>query len=636
LSQLQFKQLGDTMWIVHSDYAPRKLTRTSAYVFSLDTIEFTKGPFLERNDLDNDNGVTLVSSVTAADATGTLTASVATFQSGHVGSIWELTQHRTDTKVSIQSTANGESSAIDVKGTFTFVTHDTWSATITLERNEDSQGWETYRTWIGVDDTNVSQSFTEEADNVQYKIVITDYASGNINADITVNESTQMGVVRIDSVASSTIANITVLSKLATTSSTVRWAEGAWSDVRGFPAAMTFFEDRAVYGGTAYEPQKVWLSEVGDYENFEEDVNDADSFSLVITTTNQISWIDGLEAMIIGTSGDEWAIASNKLGSPLTPSNFSVRLQSTYGNAQIGPIRVRKSILFLDMVRRKLRELTYDPTADEYVSPDLAVLAEHITQTGIQAITLQRNPELIIWAVRTDGILLSLTYEREQEVVAWARHPMSGVVKSVCVIPGDDEDQVWIVAKRGSLHYIECMGQRNWTDRTLMVYSDSAVQYAGSSTSVITGLDHLEGTTVSILGDGADMGTGAVQGGSVTLPTSVTRAVVGVPFRYTAQPMRIEWNQNGSTHGSYTRISEVVLSLWKTLGVQYGNTTSTLYPIPSRSEEVYDSPPDLFTGDVAVAVPGGFDPDVPFLISGNDSNPCTVRAILARVTATGR
>ena len=142
LLKLQIKQIADTMWIVHPDYAPRKLTRTSTTSFSLDTIVFKNGPFLKRNDIENDDGVTMVCSATKADQTGTLIASSDTFESGHVGAIFQLTHPKVKLETSGTLAANEEGiigTAIDVFGNYTFaITNSGWTGRIILEKSNDS------------------------------------------------------------------------------------------------------------------------------------------------------------------------------------------------------------------------------------------------------------------------------------------------------------------------------------------------------------------------------------------------------------------------------------------------------------------------------------------------------------------
>ena len=276
LLELHYKQRGDVMWIVHSSYAPRKLTRTSVTVFSLDTIDFSGGPFLTRNDLidtDVTATATMTSSKKVVGETGTLTfddglESLDFFESGHVGALFKLVHPRVAVVESGSKTTYDEGvigSAIDVKGTFHFNTHGTWNATIVLQRNENGAGWEDYRTYVGDSDRNVQYTGTEEADNVQYQMNVTEHAGGGtITADITVDASMQTGIVKITAINSVTEAAIEVMTSIASKTgdddaATRRWAEGAWSGKNGYPSSVTFFEERCVYGGMSTIPTQ-WIS----------------------------------------------------------------------------------------------------------------------------------------------------------------------------------------------------------------------------------------------------------------------------------------------------------------------------------------------------------------------------------------
>ncbi|KKN75796.1 hypothetical protein LCGC14_0376720 [marine sediment metagenome] len=271
LFQVQFIQSLDVLYLTHQDYAPRTLSRTSATVFALAAIEFKFGPFLQRNDYLEDDDVTLTCSVIAAAASGTLTASAATFLSGHVGSLWKLTLPRVNTSVKGTATGTGViDAAIDVDGPFTFKTSGHWGATIELQRNEDSNGWETFRTWTsvlsaGVGSLNAQYTGIEYAQNTQYRMNVTTYSGGTVQASLTVNTSTQSGIVKITAVTNSTSATATVISKLASTDTTKQWNEGAWSGVRGYPKTVCIFQSRAIYASTSFQPQTLWFSQTGAY-----------------------------------------------------------------------------------------------------------------------------------------------------------------------------------------------------------------------------------------------------------------------------------------------------------------------------------------------------------------------------------
>jgi hypothetical protein len=271
--ELHFQQIADVMRITHSAYAPRKLSRTSATEFTLEEIDFRKGPFLTRNDLidpDNLNPTELSCSATLVGSYGALTANAGVFLDGHAGALFKLVHPRATTVSAgtITGTNTGViCQPIDIKGSWGFITHGSWTGTIILERNENNAGWETFRTYISGNpaDLNVNQSFTESEDNVQYRASVSEHAtSSTIKCEITCNNSTQEGIVRIVGVSDSKHASCLVLTELASTDYTKRWAEGAWSTLRGFPATITFIGDRCVYAGGISASDRV-ETEVIDY-----------------------------------------------------------------------------------------------------------------------------------------------------------------------------------------------------------------------------------------------------------------------------------------------------------------------------------------------------------------------------------
>lgn len=511
LFELQMRQSADVMWIVHPDYAPRKLSRTTVTSFDLSIISFTKGPFLPRNDLANDDGITLTPSATTGSIT--LAASEATFDSSMIttpASLFKIRHARavTETSGSKAGTATGViGSAIDVKGTFTFNTHGTWTKTIKLQRNENSEGWETFRTYIGNDDRNVQYSGEEEADNVQYRINVTAATSGTVNADLTVNNSVQDGICRLDTFISSTQVTATVLTDFASTDASKRWFEGSWSAFRGYPTAFTFFGGRAVYAGTSKQPQTTWLSEVDDFEDFEAGLNDADSFGLTMSSdkANPIRWLSALDALLLGTIGGEWRIRATAIDEALTPTNFDERQQASYGSKKMQPIPVGDAILFVDYVGRKIRELTFNDDKQKYVAPDLSALAEHITLSGITSLDYQRNPDAIVWSTLDNGKLLSMSYERDQNVIAWANHPLGGTsaaAESVAVIPGTTEDEVWLSTSRivdgSTTRSIEQMQPRVSVDLEDAFFVDSGLVFDGGDPIVITNVTQADPGVVSL------------------------------------------------------------------------------------------------------------------------------------------
>ncbi len=395
--------------------------------------------------------------------------------------------------------------------------------------------------------------------------------------------------------------------------------------------------------------QRVWLSHVNGYENFEEGVNDADSFSLSIPTTDTIVWVKSLRDIVFGTTGGEWKISSNEVETPLTPSNWSVKEQSNYGSKAIQPVKVNESILFVDFVGRKIREMTFSDADRRYVSPDLTSLAENITVGGITTLAYQKNPDSILWATLEGGYLLAMVLDREQDVVAWSKQPIGGTsveVQSVCVTPASDEDTITISLKRtingADTIYIEQLASRTLTALEDAFFVDSGVTVENDPASAtITGLTHLIGEVVTVLGDGAAYTPTAVvdASGEVTISTAVEKAQVGLIKNSILQPMRIVLGgQDGSSMGSITRINELVISFLDTGAAKYGSDENDLHSIDFTDNRWTNSSEitGLFTGEVVVSMPGGFSVYNPIIITSEGPMPCTIRAIVPRMDVTGR
>jgi hypothetical protein len=254
LFELHYKQIGDVMRIVHPQYKPRTLSRTTATTFALEEIDFTNGPFMTRNDLLdplNITPTTLTCSATIANTYGSLIANSAIFSKYHIGALFQLTYPKATSTVS--SAGAVDSSAIYVKGAWKLITRGTWTGTFNVLRNENGAGWDTFRTYKGSTgaEQNISLSLIENSDNVQYMIdaTTTDTISSGFRADLSTEDLYASGVVQVVGFGSPLYVSVKVITRIESITATRRWAEGSWSDYRGWPASLTFFEDRCVYAG---------------------------------------------------------------------------------------------------------------------------------------------------------------------------------------------------------------------------------------------------------------------------------------------------------------------------------------------------------------------------------------------------
>ena len=461
------------------------------------------------------------------------------------------------------------------------------------------------------------------------------------------------GHLKITSVTSTTVVVGTVIVDLGITTPITDFALGSFSDTTGYPACVTFFEQRLVFAGTTAQPQTLFFSRSADYENFDDQYHEtvADDDAIVYTiASNQVNAIRFLTAtrtLIIGTAGGEFAVNGAGVGEAITPTNILINKQSNHGAANVDGIAVGNATLFLQRAKRKIRELAYNFDVDGYVAPDLTILAEHVTESGITQMAYQEEPNSIVWCVRTDGQLLGFTYQREQQVTAWHRHIFGGsfgsgnaVVESVEVLPTDNSEyQVWVIVKRtidgATKRYVEYLHNQDFdeTDDTSFNYLDSQLAYDGSATTTISGLDHLEGEEVSILADGATHPNKTVSSGAITLDRSSTKVKVGLPYVSLLQTMRIDaGSQNGTSQSKTKRIYEITARLYESIGIEIGPDLDNMERIPFRSSaNLMDSGVNVFTGDKDIEFRGNYETDGFIFVRQNQPLPLTVLSLYPRL-----
>ena len=412
------------------------------------------------------------------------------------------------------------------------------------------------------------------------------------------------------------------------------------------PSCVSFFEQRLVFANTNNNPQTLWFSKAGDYENFTVGTNadDAMVYTIASNQVNAIQYLKAVRTLVVGTSGGEFTVSADGTDASITPTNVTIKRQSSFGSANVDAIPAGNAILFLQKAKRKIRELAYNFDSDGYVAPDLCILNDTVTKSGITQMIFQQEPDSIIWCVRDDGVLAGLTYQRSENVVAWHRHIFGGVFgsgnavcESAASISGTlTEDELWVTVKRtingATKRYVECFANFDFdeTDATDFKFLDSHLSYSGASTTSLSGLDHLEGQSVSILADGSVHANKTVSSGAITLDRAVTSACVGLAYDSVLQTMRIEGGAaEGTSQGKTKRISKVVLRLFETVGVKVGPSLSNLETVPFRTtSSALSAPVDtLLAGDREIEFRDDYNSDGFIFIKQDQPLPCSVLAI---------
>ena len=531
ISGIKFTQSADVLYLVHPDYKPRELTRTSHTAWTLTEIDFTDGPYLDEN--------TTAVTITPSAVTGniTLTASSALFVPGHVGALWRIKD-------------------------------GTW------------------------------------------------------------------GYVEITGYTSSTVVSATVKSDLGGVNAVTTWREGAWSDYRGWPAAISFFEERLFFACTSHQPQTLWGSMAGAYDDFTPGTADDDPVVYTISAdqVNAVRWLTPTKKLMIGTLGGEWVMGGTTGSDPVTPSNVQILRETTYGSANIQALPVGPSILFVQRAGRKIRELAYNFDIDGYLAPDMTILSEHITDGGVDEITYQQEPNSVIYAVRGDGVLLGLTYERREDVVGWHKHVTAGEIESVATIPIADGNELWVAVKRTingvTKRFIEYLTSFDFnSDLDDAFFVDSGLSYDGDPATTISGLDHLIGEEVAVLADGAVITGKTVNGsGEITLSTAASKVHVGLAYTSILETMRVEaGSPEGTSQGKIKRIHGVTARVYEGVQFEIGPDSANLDTVTFDNDALY-------TGDVDIDdFPGGYETEGRIYIKSDTPVPLTISALMIRM-----
>lgn len=515
LFEIQHSQSANTMYLVHGDHPPQKLTRTGHTSWTIIDYPFVKGPFLPEN--------TTIGTIAASAITGTVTLSAASGATpfddpGHVGSLWRINHRNAPASINGSFSGDGSSSTLPVGGAWDASTKGTWTGTVSVERSEDGGStWEqaSGASVASVNDDNLDHSDTELEAGVIFRMTMSNHSSGTATFNLSAHEYIHVGIVEITAVASNITATATVITDLISNNQTALWSEGYWSDFRGWPQTVEFHEQRLVFGGSDSYPQTLWFTATGDFNDMEEGTIDDDAFIYELPGQNPMQWMISQDFLMIGTLGEVGRIGTRNI--PITPSNPSYKTQSRPGSAYVQAVLAGDAILYIERGGEKVREVVFSLERDSFLAPDLTILAEHIADGGIVDIAYQARPDSVLWCVKSDGTLLSLTYRREEEVIAWSNHVTDGLFESVAVIPGIGEDEIWVVVSRtvdsNDLRYVEQFQPRGWSDQEDAYYVDSGLSFDGGAAVNVTNITQADPAVVTVSvwptdGDGVNIADG--------------------------------------------------------------------------------------------------------------------------------
>ena len=604
---LRTLQSGDVMWVVHAEskHPPYRLSRLGATNWTFAQEVLNDGPF---EDVNTDAALTLQASAVTGSVTVTA-AGPGFFTNDDIGTLLMLESQNPSTVPPYQTGVGTVVNAGDRvrNGGNVYESQTTYTV----------PGGSTIQRYVP---THTEGDAFDGA--ITWRYLHSGYGWGRITAVAVGGGSCTM----------------TVLSRLpeeVVTTTTRRWRRGDFSAARGWPTSLAFFKERLVY----VRNRQVFLSQVGVFDSFA--ARDAGlvtketamRLTLASDKLNALRWAAQSKALVLGSAETETVLREQTTQSVFAADNVQSDPQSDYGARLLRPLKVGESVLFVERAGHRIRDMRYSFEIDRYKAEDLTVLSEHIfdgselsgdteqEQREVVDWAYQQQRDSIVWCVLSDGTCAGLVLNRERGVIAWTPHYFGGdaIVEAVQSIPSPDgkTDDAWFIVRRtvngATQRAIEYM-----TDFRLVkqgaseaVHVDCSVTYRGVATSTITGLSHLEGETVSICADGSNHPDRTVTGGQVSLDRTATLVHVGYRFISRMQSMRLEVTGGAGTAQTTRKgIGEVKLRVQSTIGGRVGASFDRMDEIRTLNPAApVGTPPALFSGDLVVTFPNGYDTD---------------------------
>ena len=263
-----------------------------------------------------------------------------------------------------------------------------------------------------------------------------------------------------------------------------------------YPSCVSYFQQRRVYANTINQPDTYFASQPGSYTNMDTSTPTVDSDAITGSPWSQqvngIQWMMNMPGgLVIFTGLGAWQLSGSGSGlatsAALTPQNQVANPQAYNGcSPTVPPIAINYDILYVQEKGSIVRDLSYNFFVNIYTGNDMTILSNHLFDGHtIVEWGWAEEPNKLMWVVRDDGILLCLTFLKEQDVYAWSRHDTNGLFQSVCTISEPPVNAPYFIVKRlirnnGNpvwAYYQERMDNRLWFDLESAWCVDAGLSY---------------------------------------------------------------------------------------------------------------------------------------------------------------
>lgn len=418
-----------------------------------------------------------------------------------------------------------------------------------------------------------------------------------------------------------------------------------FTGANNYPGAVGYHEQRRCFASTNTKTQNFWATRSATENNLGYSIpsrdDDAIAFRIAAREVNRIRHIVSVDQLILLTSGGEWKVAPQN-SDILTPTSAAPKQIANEGASKVQPVLAANSVLYIQESGSRLRELKYKWEANGYDVRDLSLMAPHLfDKYSVVDMAYAKTPNKIVWAVRSDGVLLGLTYLPEHEVFGWHEHNTDGLFESVACVKEGSEHVLYAVVKRTinarAVRYIERLHTRQFTDPEDAFFVDCGVTYDSTAADTFSGLWHLEGEDLAILADGAEVTGLSVVNGSVTLPNEASVVHFGKAITADIKTLPLSFEAQASGQGLMKNINGGAFRVEESSGWRVGPTfaDADMVETTGRTDEPYGTPPTLATGVVDVTIMPEWGDDAQLCIRQTAPLPVTILSMTLEVAIGG-
>ncbi|WP_439606865.1 hypothetical protein [Hydrogenophaga sp.] len=444
------------------------------------------------------------------------------------------------------------------------------------------------------------------------------------------------GLVRVTAYTSSTVISGVIVKVLSGTTGAPAdawtYRKPAWNAQDGYPKAVTFYQQRTWLANTRRYPQTQWGSMSGLFFDFTPGVEDDSAVYKTMDSDeiNPIEFMSSGNNLISLTLGGEWETRGG-IEKPVTQTNANIKERTGWGCDRVRPEKIGSELMFIEAGGQVMRAIA-PSEVDGFTSRDVSVFSEHLFRAGVKSMAFEQSPESVLWIATTDGKLVAMTYNAEQNQVSPCSGDVGGEVEWVANLP----EGTYLLVKRtidGDVkRYIEFLDWGDWrASQEVRNAHDCYLELTGAASATWAGFDHLEGETVSVLADDIYMGEQVVTGGEITLPRTATKVSAGLPYVARIKQEAPEVGTGtGTSQAQAISVHSTYVRFHKTIGARLNGTD-----IQFRQFDVdmtLDQPLEPFTGLKSMTDLGWAQGEAEMVLEQTQPYPWTVLAIIRNVT----